>query len=242
VWVLLNIHFPTLFLDGVYVVNGGQPVFRHLRPPDTRTLEGLIQTNCPRVGAYLERQGLLVRDIENTYLELESKEASAMDDLLGHSISYRIAVGSHAGRKAFTLQTIPAREDSRQDPRLAKASGFSILWSVRGTSLLPLLTLCRCRNTGAPTTKAGAAVSIHRPPGGIDRTHGPDESGECALYETPYRDGTTHIISESLDFIARLAALVPNPRVNLTRFHGVFAPNSALRQQVTPARRGRAAA
>jgi hypothetical protein len=29
-----------------------------------------------------------------------------------------------------------------------------------------------------------------------------------------------------LDFIARLAALVPKPRVNLTRFHGVFAPNS----------------
>ena len=37
----------------------------------------------------------------------------------------------------------------------------------------------------------------------------------------------------------RLAALVPKPRVNLTRFHGVFAPNSALRQQVIPARRGR---
>ena len=50
---------------------------------------------------------------------------------------------------------------------------------------------------------------------------------------------TTHIILEPLDFIARLAALVPKPRVNLTRFHGVFAPNSALRQQVTPARRGR---
>ena len=43
--------------------------------------------------------------------------------------------------------------------------------------------------------------------------------------KTPYRDGTTYIIFEPLDFIARLAALVPRPRVNLTRFHGVFAPN-----------------
>ena len=34
--------------------------------------------------------------------------------------------------------------------------------------------------------------------------------------------------------MARLAALVPKPRVNLTRFHGVFAPNSALRKQITP--------
>ncbi len=44
--------------------------------------------------------------------------------------------------------------------------------------------------------------------------------------KTPYRDGTTHVIFEPLDFIARLAAPVPKPRVNLTRFHGVFAPNS----------------
>jgi hypothetical protein len=41
--------------------------------------------------------------------------------------------------------------------------------------------------------------------------------------KTPYRDGTTgdwrsHVIFEPLDFIARLAALVPKPRVNLTRF------------------------
>ena len=45
--------------------------------------------------------------------------------------------------------------------------------------------------------------------------------------KTPYHDGTigdrrSHVIFEPLDFIARLAALVPKPRVNLTRFHGVF--------------------
>ena len=51
--------------------------------------------------------------------------------------------------------------------------------------------------------------------------------------KTPYRDGTTHVVFDPLDFIARLAALVPKPRVNLTRFHGVFAPNSALRTLVT---------
>jgi len=30
------------------------------------------------------------------------------------------------------------------------------------------------------------------------------------------------------------------PRVNLTRFHGVFAPNSKWRAQVTPSKRGQA--
>jgi hypothetical protein len=57
--------------------------------------------------------------------------------------------------------------------------------------------------------------------------------------KTPYRDGTTHVIFEPLDFIARLAALVPKPRVNLTRYNGVFAPNSKHRAQVTPAKRGK---
>ena len=47
------------------------------------------------------------------------------------------------------------------------------------------------------------------------------------------------ILFEPLDFIARLAALVPRPRVNLTRFHGVFAPNSHWRAQITPAGRDR---
>ena len=34
--------------------------------------------------------------------------------------------------------------------------------------------------------------------------------------------------------MAKLAALVPKPRTNLTRFHGVLAPNSRYRESVTP--------
>ena len=36
------------------------------------------------------------------------------------------------------------------------------------------------------------------------------------------------------DFIARLAALVPKPRVNLTPFHGVITLHSGLPTKVTP--------
>jgi hypothetical protein len=50
--------------------------------------------------------------------------------------------------------------------------------------------------------------------------------------KTPYSDGTTHILFEPMDFIAHLAALIPRPRVNLTRYNGVFAPNSKYRIQV----------
>ena len=53
--------------------------------------------------------------------------------------------------------------------------------------------------------------------------------------KTPYNDGTTHVLFEPLDFISRLVALVPKPRVHLTRYHGVFAPHSKYRARVTAA-------
>ena len=41
--------------------------------------------------------------------------------------------------------------------------------------------------------------------------------------------------------MARLAALVPKPRMHLTRYHGEFAPHSQHRAAMTPAQRGRGA-
>ena len=67
---------------------------------------------------------------------------------------------------------------------------------------------------------------ISRPPVSEQRLSLTPHGNVRYQLKTPYRDGTTHVIFEPLDFIARLAALVPKPRVNLTRFHGVFAPNS----------------
>ena len=49
----------------------------------------------------------------------------------------------------------------------------------------------------------------------------------------------TGIPASTLAFIARLAALVPKPRANLTRYHGVLAPNHRWRGLVTPTKRGK---
>ena len=43
--------------------------------------------------------------------------------------------------------------------------------------------------------------------------------------KTPYRDGTTDVVFEPLDFLARLAALVPTPRVYLARYRGAMFMN-----------------
>jgi len=53
--------------------------------------------------------------------------------------------------------------------------------------------------------------------------------------KSPYKDGTAHIVMEPLEFMERLAALVPRPRLHLIRFHGVLAPNAKLRSKIVPA-------
>jgi len=224
----LNIHFHMIFLDGVFVpVEGAAPIFRHVPAPTGTELQELVQQIAARIGRVLEQQGLIERDTENAWLAMQG-EGGALDDLIGHSITYRIAVGPRAGQKLFTLQTVPAREEAEQqgDQRsAANAGGFSL---HAGLDIQPhqrekLERLCRY---------------VSRPPIAVERLALTSTGQVRYQLKTAYRDGTTHIVLDPLDLMARLAALVPPPRVHLTRFHGVFAPHSKLRAAVTPAHRG----
>ncbi len=74
----------------------------------------------------------------------------------------------------------------------------------------------------------GLTRYVSRPPVSVEPLDLTAQGQVRCRPKTPYRDGTTHIVLEPLDF-ARLAALVPPPREHLTRFHGVFAAHAALR-------------
>ena len=52
--------------------------------------------------------------------------------------------------------------------------------------------------------------------------------------KSAWRDGTTHIKMTPLEFMQRLAVLVPRPRLHLIRFHGVLAPHAGLRAAIVP--------
>lgn len=54
-----------------------------------------------------------------------------------------------------------------------------------------------------------------------------NRAGDVVLQlKSPYHDGTTHIVMAPLEFMQRLAALVPRPRLHLIRLPGVLAPNA----------------
>jgi hypothetical protein len=62
-----------------------------------------------------------------------------------------------------------------------------------------------------------------------------NRAGQVVLkLKTAYRNGTTHLVMTPLEFMQRLAALVPRPRLHLIRFHGVLAPNAKRRAAIVP--------
>ncbi len=223
----LNVHFHMLFLDGIYTKNKqGLIRFKRTIAPNQQELAILVHTISHRVARFLERQGVLERDEEYSYLQLEGLDEDPMQQLIGCSVSYRIAVGPQQGCKVFTLQTLPAVEEDDRYGQVAKEAGFSLHAGVAAQAWErdKLERLCRYISRPALSEKRLSLTS----------------AGNIRYQlKTPYSDGTTHVIFEPLDFISKLASLVPKPRVNLTRFHGVFAPNSKHRILVTPARRGK---
>jgi len=95
-----RLHVHILYLDGLYVEHpDGSVRFPWVKAPTSAELTALAHAIARRVGRYLERQGPLERDVENSYLAGEAVEAVPMDQLLGGSITYRIAMGPRAERK-----------------------------------------------------------------------------------------------------------------------------------------------
>jgi hypothetical protein len=83
---------------------------RRTNAPTQEELAQLVHTISHHVARYLERQSVLERDEESSYLQLDGIDVDPMQPLIGCSVSYRIAVGPQQGRKVFTLQTLPAVE------------------------------------------------------------------------------------------------------------------------------------
>ncbi len=66
-------------------------------------------------------------------------------------------------------------------------------------------------------------MPLHHAPGDQREAAVDSAPGQGALpAQDPWRNGTTHVEWDPVDFIAKLAALVPPPRAHLTRFHGVL--------------------
>jgi hypothetical protein len=145
-----------------------------------------------------------------------SQDDPGMAAILANSVRRRIAVGSNTGRGVvrFGDQIDADNMTTFESPRCAMVSGFSIHGNVciEARDRMRLERLCRYAGRPAVSTERLTALPDGR-----------------LLYrlKRPWRDGTSAIVFERQDFIAKLAVLTPAPRAHLTRYHGVLGPAAA---------------
>ena len=138
---------------------------------------------------------MLEQDTESAWLDLDPAEDNdAMPQILGSSVSYRIAAGPQQGRKAVMIRTI--RPLDRPGPgleRVAKANGFSLHAGVscEGKQKDKRERLCRY---------------IARPAVAVPRLSLSSTGKVVYTLKTPYRDGTTQVAFDPVDFIARFGS------------------------------------
>jgi hypothetical protein len=152
-------------------------------------------------------------------------EQPLLAELYGASISGRVATGPKAGR---SLTKIGGDADLDElgflsSPRCASVSGVNVHanFCIAARDRIGLERILRY----AP-----------RPAVATERLSGLPDGRMLYRLKRRWRDGTTQVIYEPLEFLEKLAALVPPPRFNLVRYSGVLAPSSGLRRRIIPAK------
>lgn len=217
----LNIHLHMIILDGVYFAGAHNEVKFHQVPAPTQVeLQSLLNRVIHRVIRRLERDGLLIPDPEQPWLDLDFHEP--LDSVSAASVRYRIAMGPHSGSRTLTLHD-PSfiKTDKSPKPLTVDRDGFSLNAAVSCKPYQRDRLERLCRYVTRP------AICLER------LTVRNDGQIQYAL-KNPFRNGTTHILFSPLDFLSKLAALVPRPRHHLVRYHGVFAPNARIRKRIVP--------
>jgi hypothetical protein len=75
---------------------------------------------------------------------------------------------------------------------------------------------------------------IARPAVSEERLSTDDYGNVIYRFKKPWDDGTTALKLTPMELMERLVALVPRPRVHLTRYHGVLGPHYKHRKQIVP--------
>ena len=165
---------------------------------------------------FLTRKGYLIEEPGMAYLADPGPE-TALGPRRAGGLTYRIALGPRAGQKVLSFQTISTREPPPTPVRCVDAQGFSLHAEVCCAAHERKKLEHLCRYITRPAI-ANERLALNR-------------TGQVVLtLKTPYREGTTIPVMSSLEFLQRLAALVPRPRLHLIRFHGVLAPEARPRE------------
>jgi hypothetical protein len=221
----LNLHYHMLFLEGGYYTTSQGPKYWWVDPPTDQEVQAMVATLAARVIRFLRKKGYFQDDVDSAVPEEEMTQEELLPELQAASVQSRIALGERRGQKVRKLGALEfsdfQTEASLKGPLCATSAGFSLHAEVYCAPWEREKLEKLCRYVARP---AVAEVRLQL-----------RSSGDIVLkLKHPYSDGTTHLLFSGLELIEKLAALVPPPRIHLTRFFGCLAPHAKIRSQIVP--------
>ena len=216
----LNVHFHCLVLDGVYVCDAeGRLRFHTLPRPTPEEVIEIARWTHEGIARVLARQGRSLDEFDDTFDEFADAQP-ALASCYGASLSDRQLLGTSPGARTRKL-VHPVRELRSSDEALAEVGGVNVHvgLAIDGNDRKRLERVCR---------------DVTRPPVCQERLELSSTGQVMVRFKRAWRNGAHSVVLAPLDFISRLVALIPAPRFNLTRYHGVFAARSKYRSEVVP--------
>lgn len=151
-----------------------------------------------------------------------AEEAPVLAGLAAASVQGRVALGPRAGagiRRCGNAPDFLLPSSSVRGPCHARANGFDLHAGVvvPGRDRARLERICRY---------------ALRPPVAHDRIQMTDDGQVRLELRHRWSDGTTHLVFDPIELLARLAALTPRPRINLVLYYGVLGAHAAWRSRL----------
>ena len=211
----LNPHMHILSLDGVYHNQDNLAVFTEVRAPSDAEVAEVVIRIKNRVLRTLKRRALL-RD------PVDARDPCDQDPLAScGQLSLRVGMLGRVDKRGLVLPDDDDVRFSKRGKRLcADIDGWSLHAAVmvRADDDVGRENLCRY---------------ILRHPISLQRLS-MTQDGRVAYAIKYSRGNKTHLLMEPVQFLARLASLIPPPRHPLVRYFGVLSSASRWREHVLP--------
>ncbi len=210
----LNPHFHSLALDGVF--NRKNATFHEAPPLRDEDVKRIVETTAHRVIRLLERHGVLDENAHDDF----AAEQPILSGITAASVSNMVATGDRAGLRVRRILSDPA-EGIRTGNLCYASRGFSLHAATRIEAGDKAGLERLCNYVSRPPLAQGSLKQI-------------SEDEYTFKLKTPWSDGTTHLLLSATELLEKLGALVPLPRANLVRYHGILAPHAKRRKDVVP--------
>jgi hypothetical protein len=211
---------PFSVLDGVYAFTDDtkEPFFIETPPPADEDVKQVAETVAVRAIRLLERRGVIG---EQDAYDPFSEESPVLAGMTAASVRNMIATGDRAGLPVRRVLSDPAR-GVRTSHLCYVSRGFSLHAArrVEANDRAGLEQLCSY---------------VTRPPLASGSLEKVGDDKYLFKMKSSWSDGTSHIILSGHELLEKLASIVPPPRSNTTRYHGILAPAAKQRAKVVPA-------